>query len=52
MELVPVERITPTNMTMEMGLLMILSPGASAPRSIQRFERRDLPITNDEPAES
>ena len=42
MELVPVERITPTNLTMEAGLSMILSCGASAPAHIKLFKRGDF----------
>ncbi len=39
MELVPVERITPTDLTMEAGLSMILSGGASSPATIHLYER-------------
>lgn len=39
MELVPVERITPTNLTMEAGLSMILSGGASAPETVLLYPR-------------
>lgn len=48
MELVPVERVTPTNLTMEAGLSMVLSGGASAPASVQLYQRGDLAKTRDE----
>jgi uncharacterized membrane protein len=39
MELVPVDKVTPTDLTMEAGLSMILSAGASSPPTIHLYER-------------
>lgn len=39
MEIVPLEHITPTNLSVEAGLSMILSGGASAPPSISFLPR-------------
>jgi uncharacterized membrane protein len=49
MELVPVERITPTNLTVEAGLSMILSCGATAPAHIQLFQRGDFAKSPNKP---
>ncbi|HKQ49101.1 MAG TPA: DUF502 domain-containing protein [Phycisphaerae bacterium] len=47
MELVPVERITPTNLTMEAGLSMVLSGGASAPTNIHLYQRGTIDNPSD-----
>ncbi|GMU32970.1 MAG: DUF502 domain-containing protein [Planctomycetia bacterium] len=52
MELVPIERVTPTDMSVQMGLSTIISGGAAAPPSIHFLERGSLgkPRESQEPA--